>query len=60
MTYQTVYWVWVKLETDAMKDKKRSEGSKTMTTNKPANESLEEDISDLEAEVRRIRGKSSP
>lgn len=42
VTYQTVYWVWVKLETDEVKEEKRK------------------DISDLEAEVRRIRTGPSP
>lgn len=33
VTYQTVYWVWVKLETDEIKDYKRSRRSKDFIMN---------------------------
>lgn len=33
VTYQTVYWVWVKLETDEVKEEKRSGRSQSLMTN---------------------------
>ena len=60
MTYQTVYWIWAKLETDEIKDKKRSGRSLAIIRIHLAKTSLEEEISDLEAEVRKFRDKPMP
>ena len=32
VTYQLVYWIWAKLETDEIKDKKRSEYAQVIAT----------------------------
>ena len=60
MTYQVVYWVWVKLETDEIKDKKRSGRSQPPRRIHFANTLFEEEIVDLESQVQKIRDKPSP
>ncbi|KAM0796288.1 hypothetical protein BDR22DRAFT_868036 [Usnea florida] len=60
VAYQTIYWVWVKLEVEEIKNKKRSTSSKVSITKYFAKQYLQGEISDLEAEVQSIRNRSSP
>lgn len=60
-TYQAVYWLWVKLETDEIKERKKSEAFCTL-----GGEviwliyGIAGEISRLEAQIRNAQGKSTP
>ena len=61
VTYQTVYWLWVKLDTDDAKDKKRSERAQVIIVYMVplAKNMFEGEILRLEAEIQEARKKSS-
>ena len=60
-TYQAVYWLWVKLETDEIRERKKSEAFRMIGVEVIwLIYGIAGEISRLEAQIRNAQGKSTP